>query len=123
MFLTVLLQLGCGRRCILPFDLGELLFVFVGSHILHLPQLVQLTQGQAGLAQIVQSGLAVVLAYILVSFGFTAVHFVQGHTSIYYSPGTPVGAGAPGVTVGTGAAAPPASGAPASAPVSAAVSS
>jgi len=67
----------------LSFDLPEFFFVLVGSHILHLAQFVQLAQGQACLAQIVQSGLAVVLADVLVGLGLALVDFVQYHASIY----------------------------------------
>ncbi len=73
----------CRWGCVLLFDLLEFLFVFVGSHILHLAQFVQLAQGQACLAQIVQSGLAVVLADILIGLGLTLVHFVEYHACIY----------------------------------------
>ena len=84
MFLTFLLQCWRGsRRCVLLFDLLEFFFVLVGSHIIHLAQFVQLAQGQACLAQIVQSGLAVVLAHILVGLGLTLVDFVEYHASIY----------------------------------------
>ena len=65
------------------FDLLEFFFVLVGSHIIHLSQFVQLAQGQACLAQIVQSGLAVVLAHILVGLGLTLVDFVEYHDYIY----------------------------------------
>ena len=65
------------------FDLLEFFFVLVGSHIIHLAQFVQLAQGQACLAQIVQSGLAVVLAHILVGLGLALVDFVEYHASIY----------------------------------------
>ena len=61
----------------MSFDLLEFFFVLVGSHILHLAQFVQLAQGQACLAQIVQSGLAVVLAHILIGLGLTLVDFVE----------------------------------------------
>ena len=123
-FITRILQCGrCRWRCVLSFDLLEFFFVLVGSHILHLAQFVQLAQGQACLAQIVQSGLAVVLAHILIGLGLTLVDFVEYHEYIYYRPGTPPGAGAaePGCAVGTGAT--PPCGAPASTPVSAPASS
>lgn len=67
----------------MSFDLLEFFFVLVGSHILHLAQFVQLAQGQACLAQIVQSRLAVVLAHILVGLGLALVDFVEYHDSIY----------------------------------------
>ena len=83
-FITRILQGGwCRWRCVLSFDLLEFFFVLVGSHILHLAQFVQLAQGQACLAQIVQSGLAVVLADVLVGLGLTRVDFVEYHDSIY----------------------------------------
>ena len=64
-------------------DLLEFFFVFVGSHIVHLAQFVELAQGQTCLAQIAQSGLAVVLADILIGFSTTLVDFVEYHASIY----------------------------------------
>ena len=83
-FITRILQGGrCRWRCVLSFDLLEFFFVLVGSHILHLAQFVQLAQGQACLAKIVQSGLAVVLAHILIGLGFTLIDFVEYHASIY----------------------------------------
>ena len=83
-FITRILQCGwCRWRCVLFFDLLEFFFVLVGSHIIHLSQFVQLAQGQACLAQIVQLGLAVVLAHILVGLGLTLVDFVEYHASIY----------------------------------------
>ncbi len=84
MFLTVLLQCWRGSWwCVLLFDLLEFFFVFVGSHIIHLAQFVELAQGQACLAQIAQPGLAVVLADILIGFSTTLVDFVEYHASIY----------------------------------------
>ena len=123
-FITRILQCGrCRWGCVLFFDLPEFFFVLIRPYILHLAQFVQLAQGQACLAQIVQSGLAVVLAHILVGLGLTLVDFVEYHEYIYYRPGTPPGAGAaePGCAVGTGAT--PPCGAPASTPVSAPASS
>ena len=67
----------------MSFDLLEFFFVLVGSHIIHLAQFVELAQSQACLAQIVQSGLAVVLAHILVGLGLTLVNFVEYHDYIY----------------------------------------
>jgi hypothetical protein len=83
-FITRILQCrrGC-RGCVLFFDLLEFFFVLVGSHIIHLAQFVELAQSQPCLAQIVQSGLAVVLTYILVGLGLTLVDFVEYHASIY----------------------------------------
>jgi len=83
-FLTVLLQCWQGSRwCVLFFDLLEFFFVFVGSHVVHLAQFVELAQGQACLAQVAQSGLTVVLADILIGFGTALVDFVEYHVSIY----------------------------------------
>ena len=83
-FITEILQ---GRRgswgCVLLFDQLEFFFVFVGSYIVHLAQFVQLTQGQACLAQIAQLGLAVVLTDVLIGFRATLVDFVEYHASIY----------------------------------------
>lgn len=50
----------CSRWCVLRFDLFDFLFEFVFSHIVHLAQLVELTQGQLGLAQVAQARLGVV---------------------------------------------------------------
>ena len=79
-------MLQCWRGswwCVLLFDLLEFFFVFVGSHVVHLAQFVELAQGQACLAQVAPSGLAVVLADILISFSTALVDFVEYHVSIY----------------------------------------
>ena len=83
-FITEILQCRrCCRRCVLSFDLLEFFFVFVGSYIIHLAQFVQLAQSQAGLAQVAQSGLAVVLADVLIGFGATLVDFVEYHDMLF----------------------------------------
>ena len=84
MFLTELLQCRSGSWwCVLLLDLLQFFFVFVGSNVVHLAQFVQLAQGQACLAQIAQSGLAVVLAYVLIGLGTALIDFVEYHACIY----------------------------------------
>ena len=83
-FITEILQCRrCCRRCVLSFDLLEFFFVFVGSYIIHLAQFVQLAQSQAGLAQVAQLGLAVVLADVLIGFGAALVDFVEDHDMLF----------------------------------------
>jgi hypothetical protein len=57
----------------------EFFFVFVTAHIIHLTQLVDLFQRQAGLAQIAQGRLTVVLTQVLVCFRFARINFVKDH--------------------------------------------
>ncbi len=84
MFLTELLQCRSGSWwCVLLLDLPEFFFVLIRPYILHLAQFVQLAQGQACLAQIAQSGLAVVLAYVLIGLGLTPVDFVEYHDMLF----------------------------------------
>lgn len=79
----------------------ELFFVFVGSHIIHSTQLIELAQSQATFAKIAQLWLAIVLCCILIHFRLFFPKFLQQHKDIYTgagaaAPGTP-GAGAPAV--------------------------
>jgi hypothetical protein len=103
-------------RCILLTHQLELFFVFVGSNVVHFAKLVDLSQGQASLAQVSQLRLAVVLRQVLICFRLFFEKFVENHTGIY----TGGGAAAPGPT---GATAPASAGPPAAAGSMPAISS
>ena len=77
----------------------EFFFVLICSHIVHLAQLVDLSQSQASFAQVSQLRLAVVLRQVLICFRLFFEKFVENHTGIYTGGGAaapgPAGAGAP----------------------------
>ena len=73
---------GLCRRRVLLLDLLEFFFEFIGAHIIHAPQFVDVSQRELGLAEISQSWLGVVLRYVLIGFWRALVQFIEDHADI-----------------------------------------
>ena len=65
----------------------DFFFKFKGPYVLHPAQFVYLPQGQFGLAQVTQSGLAVVLRQVLIRGAGIFKKFVKDHADIYAGGG------------------------------------
>ena len=63
-------------------DLFDSLCKFISSNIIQLAQLVDLAQGQLGLAKIAQAWLAVVLCNSLICFWRSLIKFIENHADI-----------------------------------------
>jgi len=68
--MTSLLHWRGRRRCVLFLDQFEFLLELIHSHVIHLSQLVELTQCEAGFSQITFLRLTVVLRQVLIRTGF-----------------------------------------------------
>jgi hypothetical protein len=67
----------------LLFDSGDFFLELIGAEIVHLPQSTDLIQREAGLAQAIFGGLAVVLCNILIGAGYLFKQLKQYHSGVF----------------------------------------